>query len=87
MPGQLYYSDLDSQLTHVTLSESTQPEPLDEGTVTVDASLSRSSSLVSENYSDNSHNYIFRRQYQDTDPLCFFDVRRAASAVDVHDTE
>ncbi len=80
---QPYYSDLDSQLTHITLSESTQPEPSDEGTVTVDASLSRSSSLVSENYSDDSQNRFFRRQYRDTDPPHYFDVRIAASAITV----
>jgi hypothetical protein len=80
---QPYYSDLDSQLTHVTLSESTQPEPSEEGTVTVDASLSHSSSLASEHHSDDSQNYFFQRQYKDTDPPSYFEVRRAASAVDV----
>jgi hypothetical protein len=80
---QPYYSDLDLQLTHITLSESTQPEPSEEGTVTVDASLSRSSSLVSEHRSDDSQNQFFRRQYHDTDPPHYFDVPRAASAIDV----
>jgi hypothetical protein len=53
---QPYYSDLDLLLLHVTLSELIQPKPYEEGTVTVDASLSRSSSLVSEHHSDDSQN-------------------------------
>jgi hypothetical protein len=78
---QPYYSDLDSQLTSVLLTESTQPEQSEEGTVTVDASVSQSSSLISENFSEDSQNYFFRRQYRDTDPPSYFDVRRAASAI------
>jgi len=78
---QPYYSDLDSQLTSVLLTESTQPEQSEEGTVTVGASVSQSSSLISENFSEDSQNYFFRRQYRDTDPPSYFDVRRAASAI------
>jgi hypothetical protein len=80
---QPYYSDLDSQCTHLTLSESTQPEPTDEGTVTVDASLSRASSLVSDCISQDSQTQAYRRQYKDSDPPSYFEVRRAASAIDV----
>jgi hypothetical protein len=76
---QPYYSDLGSQLRHVTLSESTQPEPSEEGTVTVDASLSQSSSLVLDHYSDDTQNHLYRRQYKDTDPPSFIEVRRATS--------
>jgi hypothetical protein len=80
---QPYYSDLDSQCIHLTLSESTQPEPTEEGTVTADASLSRASSLVSDCHSQDSQNQAYRRQYKDTDPPSYFEVRRAASAIDV----
>jgi len=67
--------------------EETRPEPSEEGTVTVNASLSRSSSLVSEVQSDDSQNLFFRRQYHDTNPPQYFDVRRTASAIDVQLSE
>jgi hypothetical protein len=69
---QPYYSDLDSQLTHITLSEVTQPEPSEEGTVIVDVSLSRASSLVSEVSSTDTENMFYRRQYKDTNPSQLF---------------
>jgi hypothetical protein len=77
---QSYYSDLDSKLTHVTLSEATQPEPSIEGTVTVDTTLSHSSSFVSENFSDDSQNYFYRRQFHDTDSPSYFDICSSAIA-------
>jgi hypothetical protein len=73
---QPYYSDLDSQLTSVLLTKSTQPEQSEEGTVTVGASVSQSSSLISENFSEDSQNYFFRRQYRDTGPPSYFDIHR-----------
>jgi hypothetical protein len=45
--------------------------------------LSRSSSLVSEHYSDDTQNHFYRRQYKDTDPPSYFEVCRAASAIDI----
>jgi transposase InsO family protein len=80
---QPYYSDLGSQLTSIQLTESTQPEQSEEGTVTVDASLSRLSSLVSEYNSEDSQNWLFERQYKDTRPPSYFEVRRACSAIDL----
>ena len=62
--------------------ELTQPEPTEEGTVKVDASLSRASSLVSDCHSPDSQNQAYRRQYKDTDPPSYFEVQRAASAID-----
>jgi hypothetical protein len=76
-----YYSDLDSQLTSIQLTESTQPGQSEEGTVTVDASLSSVSSLASVYNSDDSHNCFFVRQYKDTCPPSYFDVRQASSAI------
>jgi len=81
---QPFYSDLDSQATSIILTESSQPEQSEEGTVTVDASLSRNSSLVSDTFSDDSHNMFFRRQCKDTDPPCYFEVRTAANVLDFH---
>jgi len=80
---QPYYSDLDPQLTHITLSEVTQPEPSEEGMVTVDVSLSRASLLVSEVSSADTQNVFYRRQYKDTNPPSYFEVRRAATAIEV----
>ena len=79
---QPYYSDLDSQLTSIQLTESTQPEQSEEGTVTVNASLSRVSSLAFEYNSDDSQNWFFQRQYRDTRPPSYFEVRRACSVID-----
>jgi hypothetical protein len=78
---QPYYRDLDSKLTHVTLSEATQPEPSIEGTVTVDTTLSHSSSFVSENFSDDSQNYFYRRKFHDTDSPSYFDICSAIATV------
>lgn len=74
---QPYYSDLDLQLMLITLSESTQPEPSEEGTVTVDASLSRASSLVSDVQFVDTQNLLYKRQYKDTKPPSYFEIRRA----------
>jgi hypothetical protein len=68
---------------HVTLSESTQPEPSVEGTVIVDTTLSQSSSFVSENFSDDSQNHFYRRQNCDTDTPSYFDAHRTAMATAV----
>ena len=52
-------------------------------TVTVDASLSRASSLVSDCHSADTQKLVYRRRYKDTNPPCYFEVRWAASAIDV----
>ncbi len=57
-----------SQATSHIINESSQPGPMEEGTVTVDTSLSRSSSLASEIDSNDSQNTFFHRQYHDTKP-------------------
>jgi len=52
-------------------------------TVTVDASLSRASSLVSDCHSADTQKLVYRRRYKDNNPPCYFEVRWAASAIDV----
>jgi phage tail protein X len=54
--------------------------------VKVVASLSRASSLVSDCLSQDSQNQAYRQQYKDTDPPSYFEVWRAASAIDVQPT-
>jgi len=81
---QPFFSDWDFQATSIVLTKSSQPEQSEGGTVIVDASLSQNSSLASEMFSDDSQNMLFRRQYKDTDPSSYFEVRRVASVVAFH---